>query len=174
MLKNLRDFKGNGPIFIDAAIFLHHAFDTNPVSVGFLSLIETSGIRACTSSLVLEEVSFKIVMQSASNHLERVSVPLVKRLLQDVAHRDAVMSPLIHYMDYVGKLQETGMTFIDLKGADIRHAALLAKNHGLITADAAHLAVMARKSIVNVATDDLDFACLPGITVWSPSADPQP
>jgi len=56
------------------------------------------------------------------------------------------------------------------KGSDIRDAARLAKDNGLITADAAHLAVMVRRSIHHIVTEDSDFATVPDITVWSPSA----
>lgn len=47
-----------------------------------------------------------------------------------------------------------------------------AKTYGLITADAAHLAVMERKGIQHIATADNDFVSVPDITVWSPSASP--
>jgi predicted nucleic acid-binding protein len=73
-------------------------------------------------------------------------------------------------MDYIDKLQEAGMSVIDLKSNDIKQAAHQAKDNGLITADAAHLAVMLRKSINHIATEDSDFAAVPNITVWSPSA----
>ncbi|HDH04531.1 MAG TPA: PIN domain-containing protein [Nitrospirae bacterium] len=170
MLKNLKDFRGGRAVFIDATIFLHHAFDTNPVSVEFLSRIETSNIKAYTSALALEEVSYKIMMQSASNFIERVTVRHVKKFLENRKHRAKVLSPLVEYMDYIDKLREAGMVVIDLKGSDIKDAARLAKDNGLITADAAHLAVMLRKSIHDIATEDSDFATVPDITAWSPSA----
>src|SRR4030043_767270 len=147
MRKNLRDFKGTSAVFIDATIFLHHAFDTNSVSVEFLSRIELSNIKAYTSAPVLEEVSYKIMMQSASNFLEKVSMEHVKKLLENQKNRGKVLTPLIEYMDYMSKLQEAGLNVIDLRSDDIKQAAQLAKYHGLITADAAHLAVMLRKSI---------------------------
>ncbi len=170
MLKNLRDFRGSSAVFIDATIFLHHAFDSNHVSVEFLSRIETTNIKAYTSALVIEEVSYKIMMQSASNFIERVTVRHVKKFLNNPKHRAKVLSPLIEYMDYIDKLREAGLVVIDLKGSDIKDAARIAKDNGLITADAAHLAVMLRKSIHDIATEDADFAAAPDITVWSPSA----
>ncbi len=170
MQKNLKDFEGKNPVFIDATIFLHHAFDANPVSVEFLNRVEISNIKAYTSALVLEEVSYKIMMQSASNYLERVTVQHVKKLIENPKNREKVLAPLIEYMDYLDKLQEAGMMVIDLKAADMKQAARYAKDHGLITADAAHLAVMLRKSIHNMATEDSDFSTVPDITIWSPSA----
>ncbi|GFP25587.1 hypothetical protein HKBW3S43_01177 [Candidatus Hakubella thermalkaliphila] len=74
MPKNLKDFRGKEPIFIDANIFLHHAFDVNPVSVEFLKKVESFDLKAYTSALVIEEVTFKLIMQSASNFLDKVTL----------------------------------------------------------------------------------------------------
>ena len=87
MQKNLRDFKGKDAIFIDANIFLNHAFDINPISIEFLKKIESFNYKVCTSALVLEELSFKLLMQSASNFLNKVSMQSVKSLLQDEAKK---------------------------------------------------------------------------------------
>lgn len=170
MQKDLRDFDSSTPIFIDAVIFLHHAFDTNHLSIEFLKRIELSNIKAYTSALVLEEVSYKIMLQAASNYLEKVTVSNVKKLIQNPKNRTKVLSPLIAYMDYIDKLQEAGLNVIDLKGSDIKQAAHHAKNNGLITADAAHIAVMLRRNINHIATEDSDFELLSNITVWSPSS----
>lgn len=169
MRQNLRNFEGTSVVFIDATVFLQHAFDTNPASVEFLNRIELSNIKAYTSALVLEEVSYKIMMQSASNFLEKVSVQHVKKLLENQRNRGKVLTPLIKYMEYISTLQEAGLNVIDLRSSDIKQAAQLAKDHGLITADAAHVAVMLRKSIHHIATEDYDFSLVPDITVWSPA-----
>jgi predicted nucleic acid-binding protein len=170
MQKNLRDFESKSAVFIDATVFLHHAFDTNPVSIEFLNRVEISNIKAYTSALVIEEVSYKIMMQSASNYLDKVTVQHVKKLLENPKNRGKVLTPLIEYMNYLDRLQEAGMAIIELKGSDMKQAAYQAKENGLITADAAHLAVMLRKSIHHIATEDFDFTMVPNITVWSPSA----
>ena len=57
---------------------------------------------------------------------------------------------------------------MDLKGSDILKAMQMVSAHGLLTADAAHLAVMERNAILNLASADSDFHVVPGITVWSP------
>ena len=119
---------------------------------------------------MLEEVSYKIMLQSASNFLEKVSVQHVKKLLENQRNRGKVLTPLIEYMEYMSKLQEASLNVIDLRSSDIKQAAQLARDYGLITADAAHLAVMLRKSIHHIATEDYDFSLVSDITVWSPSA----
>lgn len=168
MQRNLRDFNAKEAIFIDANIFLHHAFDINPVSIEFLNRAELHNLKIYTSSLVLEEVSFKLLMQSASNFLDKVTVPKVKTLLYDEKQRAQVFDPVLKYMDYIALLKESGMTVLELKDSDIMTALQKTAKYGLITADAAHFAVMERKGICHIATGDNDFKSVPGLTLWMP------
>ena len=168
MPRNLKDFAGKDPIFIDANIFLHHAFDSDAMSVEFLVGVESRSFKAFTSSLVLEEVFFKLVVQSASNLLNKVTLPGIKGLLRDSKKRALLLTPVLGYRNYVDLLKESGLSVMDLKGSDILKAMQMVSAHGLLTADAAHLAVMERNAILNLASADSDFYVVPGITVWSP------
>ncbi|MDO8446762.1 MAG: PIN domain-containing protein [Deltaproteobacteria bacterium] len=168
MQKNLRYFNGKEAIFIDSNIFLHHAFDINHVSVEFLNMAELHNLKIYTSSLVLEEVSFKLLMQSASNFLDKVTVPKVKTLLHNEKKREQVLDSVLKYMGYIALLKESGMTVLELKDSDIMTALQKTMEYGLITADAAHYAVMERKGIRHIATGDNDFKSVPGLTLWMP------
>lgn len=97
MRRNLKDFAGKAPIFIDANIFLHHAFGTNITSIEFLKKVESLNMKAYTSTLVLEEIVFKLIMQSASNFIERVALDTVKQFLKDSKNREKVFSPVEKY-----------------------------------------------------------------------------
>lgn len=92
----------------------------------------------------------------------------VKTLLKDDKKRNQVLNPVDDYMNYIELLKESGLVIIDLKGSDIITAIQKAKAYGLITADAAHLAIMERKGINHIATGDNDFKVVPDITMWSP------
>lgn len=74
-------------------------------------------------------------------------------------------------MNYIELLKESGLVIIDLKGNDMITALQKVKAYGLITADAAHLAIMERKGINQIATDDNDFSVVPDITIWSPQLE---
>jgi predicted nucleic acid-binding protein len=168
MRKNLKDFKGKEAIFIDANIFLHHAFDTNPASVEFLKVVESSNLKAYTSALVIEEITFKLIMQSASNFLEKVTLNNVKILLKDAKTKEKVFKPIIEYRGYLDMLKDFGLVVLDLTDKDMAAAIPKAKAYGLVAADAAHLAVMERKDIVHMASSDSDFQAANHITLWSP------
>lgn len=168
MVRNLKDFSEKEVVFVDANIFLCHAFDTSDDAIGFLGKVETASLRAATSSLVLEEVFFKLLMQSSSNYLEKVSVERVKSLLRDDTKRAMVLQPLAEYGEYIGILRDAGMKVLELTGADMLAAVEVSRTHPLMVADAAHLAVMQRKKIRHLASGDWDFAGVAEITVWSP------
>jgi predicted nucleic acid-binding protein len=168
MQKNLKDFKGKETIFIDANIFLHHAFDINPASVEFLKKVETVNLRAYTSALVMEEITFKLIMQSASNFLDKVTLQNVKGLLKEKGKKEKVLAPVEEYRRYLDSLKDFGLKVLDLTDGDMTVAIQKAKTYGLITADAAHVAVMERKGIRHLASSDNDFKAVNDITLWSP------
>jgi predicted nucleic acid-binding protein len=168
MQRNLKDFSGKEPIFIDANIFLHHAFDLNSDSIEFLKKVETVNLKAFTSALVIEEITFKLIMQSASNFLSRVTLPKVKDLLKDKLKREKVIAPVEAYRSYINSLKDLGLKILDLTDEDMKRALQISKAYGLVTADASHVAVMERTRIGSLATGDSDFRVLKEITVWSP------
>jgi len=86
-VKKLIDLPKDSIVFIDTNIFLHHAFDINRFSIEFLKRVEKGTVKAHTSALVVEELFFKLLMQQASNFLEKVSVEKVKTLLKDERKR---------------------------------------------------------------------------------------
>ena len=168
MLKSLRNFQGKEAIFIDANIFLHHAFDVNPASVEFLKKVESSDLKVYTSALVIEEITFKLMMQSASNFLEKVTLNSVKIYLKDDENREKVFKPIEEYREYINYLKDFGLTILDLTDRDMVVAIQKARAYGLITAYAAHIAIMERKGITNIASSDGDFKDISSITLWSP------
>lgn len=169
MQKNLKGFKEKDGIFIDANIFLHHAFDMNSTSVDFLKKVESSNLKAYTSALVIEEVLFKLVMQSASNFLDKVRLQNIKVLLKDTKTREKILKPVMEYRGYIDMLKGFGLTVLDLTDKDMTIAIEKSKTYGLITADAAHIAVMERKGIIHMASSDNDFEPVNKITLWSPA-----
>ena len=170
MQRNLKDFSGKEPIFIDANIFLHHAFDSNDDSIEFLKKVETFNLKAFTSALVIEEITFKLFMQSASNFLPKVNLKKVKNLLHDRVKREKVIAPVEAYRSYIDRLKDLGLKILDLTDEDMKRALQLSKTYGLVPADASHVAVMERAGINDLATGDSDFRVLKEMTVWSPES----
>jgi predicted nucleic acid-binding protein len=169
MKKNLEDFGGEqGPIFIDANIFLHHAFGTNEISVDFLKGVESSAVKAYTSALVMEEVFFKLMIQSASNFLPKVTVEGAKAILKDQGKREKILKPVMEYRDYITLLKKFGLTILEVTDKDMAASIRYSRQYGFLPADATHLAVLERKEIRNLASGDSDFDAVTNVTRWSP------
>jgi predicted nucleic acid-binding protein len=168
MEKKLKEFNEKEAIFIDANIFLHHAFDVNPISVQFLKKIESSNTKAYTSALVIEEVMFKLIMQSASNFFGKMTLQDVKGLLRDGKYKEKIFKPVIEYRGYIDILKDFGLAVLDVTDKDMAAALRKAKEYGLVMADASHIAVMERKGIAHMASSDADFRSVKDITLWSP------
>jgi predicted nucleic acid-binding protein len=85
MVQDLVDFVADEPIFVDANIFLFHAFDDEEhgkAATSFLVRIEDEEINALTSSLVIDEVFLKILVQEAAAHLKRPTVWSIKQAIR--------------------------------------------------------------------------------------------
>ena len=94
MLEDLAEFAADEPIFIDAHLFLFHAFDDEnygEIATSFLTRVESGEINAVTSALVIDEVLFKILVQEAAAHLKKPTIWLTIRLfawsLWRIGHR---------------------------------------------------------------------------------------
>jgi len=166
--KKLIDLPKGSTVFIDTNIFLHHAFDINLISIEFLKRIEKGTVKAYTSALVAEELFFKLLMQQASNFLKSVSVEKVKTLLKDERNREKIFESIFKYLKYIDTLQNLGLKILEIRDKDLDVAIHLAKKWGIITADAFHLAVMQRKGIVQLVSDDSDFERVKDVTLWRP------
>jgi predicted nucleic acid-binding protein len=118
--------------------------------------------------LVLEEVFFKLLMQQASNFLKRVSVEKVKAFLKVERNREKIFGPIFQYLRYIDTLQNLGLKVLEITEKDLDIAIHLARKWGIITADAFHLAVMQRKGIVHLVSDDSDFERARDIKLWRP------
>lgn len=168
MTEKINNIRDNDTVFIDANIFLYHAFGLNDIAVDFLRKIETNRIRAFTSSLVLEEVFYKLIMQSASVFLDKVTIENVEAAIKDDRYKEKIFKPVHEYRQYIEMLIELGLKVIDLTGSDVIKAIEKSEKLGLLTADTTHISVMERKGIKNLASADKDFVGIPHITIWSP------
>jgi len=111
MIRNLTDFVADEPIFIDANIFLFHAFDDERrggIATSFLTRIEKEEIGALTSSLVVDEVFFNILVQEAAAHLEKPTIWNIKQAMKESAFVEKVYAPVLEYRTYLESLAFQG------------------------------------------------------------------
>ncbi|MFB0534038.1 MAG: type II toxin-antitoxin system VapC family toxin [Anaerolineae bacterium] len=120
MIQQLADFVADAPIFVDANIFLFHVFDDEEhgkAATSFLTRIENEETEALTSSLVIDEVFFKILVQEAAAHLKRPTIWNIKRAMKEKAFVEKVYAPVLEYKTYLESLAFLGMKVMEVTGA---------------------------------------------------------
>jgi predicted nucleic acid-binding protein len=171
MSPSLANYDASAPIFIDANIFLFHAFDDDKfggTATAFLARVENQEIEALTSSLVIDEVLFKILVQGAAAHLPKPTIWNIKRAMRDEAFVKQTYAPVLEYKAYLEGLAFLGLNIVDVTGAHMFAAPDIGADQALLITDAAHIAVMHHLNIHHLATDDADLAHIPDIIVWTP------
>ncbi len=172
MSPSLANYSASEPIFVDANIFLFHAFDDEEFSgaaTAFLARIENQEIEALTSSLVIDEVLFKILVQEAAAHLQKPTIWNIKRAMRDKAFVQKIYDPVLEYKAYLEGLAFLGLNIVEVSGVHMFAAAGIGAEEGLLITDAAHIAVMRDFNLRHLASDDADLAHIPGVIVWNPA-----
>lgn len=172
MPNSLDAFQLAEPIFVDANIFLFHAFahpQHGDAARRFLERLEMAEISAVTSVLVENEVVFKIVLQEAATLLDRPTLWNVRQALRDdPVFREQVYRPGQQYQDYIAALSHKGLRLVDVTVDQMQRAVDLGAELGLLITDATHVATWRAHDIVNIATGDEDLWEIPGATAWVP------
>lgn len=170
---SLSSFPGNEPIFIDANIFLFHAFAGNDDAVAFLGRLERNEVKGVITPLVIDEVIFKALSYEVSKHLEKTTVAAIRKFIKrDNEDRETVMAKVKSYRDYMVSLTESGLRLVDVTGKDAIRAVDLSAEHGLLIRDALHLAAMESRGIRHIASNDSDFGRIADIRRWTASHAP--
>lgn len=159
-------------IFIDANIFLFHAFADvtyGATAKDFLQKVAADTIQAVTSALVLNEVFFKIAQEEAKHHVSRATIRNIKySLTHDPTFRHTIYRPVQTYQAYINILRRTGLTVVEVTTGQTLQAIDIGRQHGLLITDATHIAVMQSLGLIHLATGDSDMWNIPGITAWAP------
>lgn len=172
MIERLEDFNLPEPIFVDANVFLFHAFDDperGESASFFLQRVENGQIRAVTTALVVDEVLFKILMQSAAAILHPpITIYKVKEALTRGDFRTRIYAPVRAYLAYLSGLSLLGLEIAETTPSQMSAAVEIGSQHGLLITDAAHLAFIQERGIRHIATGDADFEKVSDLTVWKP------
>ncbi len=166
----LSEYKNSECIFIDANIFLDYSLP-NPEygesAANFLEKVELNEIKAATTPVVLDEVSFIILIHKGSLLLETHDR---KKIINSIK-RDKKISNLCYgvveeFNEFLDSLK--GLKIVSVNSKDYKQASELGKRYFLLPSDALHTSVMKNNKISNIASRDGDFERIEGITVWKP------
>jgi len=166
----LSEYKNSERIFIDANIFLDYSLP-NPkfgeIASDFLEKIELNEIKAVTTPVVPDEVSFIILISKGSlvldTHDRKIIIKSIKkdRIIANLCYK--VVEEFNEFLDCLKALK-----IISVSHEDYKKASILGKNYMLLPSDALHASVMMNNKICNIATRDGDFDRVERISFWKP------
>ncbi len=167
----LSNFVADERIFIDANIFIYNALD-DPLYAescsNFLRQVETNKIKGVITPHVMDEVLFKILIAEASRHIEKLTLPNLKKEMKSSGFSSKVYKPVKEYSDYLTELTYGGLEILTVNGGTVKRSIDLGLQYGLLTTDAIHLSTMKQYGIVNIATNDSDFEKVKSINIYKP------
>ncbi|MEM3994300.1 MAG: PIN domain-containing protein [Thermofilum sp.] len=146
-------------IFLDSSVFLKLLLDEPGAGAAekVLEAVERSEVLACTTPLVLEEVSFKLLLAAASALLDTKDVWRIREKLKaDRKLRAECFKALEEFSRYIEHLAERGLRVEEILYSDWSKSLSYVEAYGLLPADALHLAVAERLGVDVIATDE-DF-----------------
>lgn len=123
-------------------------------------------IKAITTPVVLNEVSYKLVIAKAGELLDTDRFWKIHEELKDQKFVKACYEIVEEFRDYVSTL--CGLRVEDVRVDDFNRSVDLGSKFGLMTTDSYHVAVMERLGIEHIATNDSDFEQVDFIEVWNP------
>ena len=165
----LGDFNLSEDIFVDANIFIYVS-QSEPmhgsVCTDFLERVEYMEIKAITTPVVLNEVSYKLLIGKAGELLDTDRFWKIREELKDQKFTRTCYGIVKEFRDYISAL--CGLRVEDVRIDDFNKSVDLGYKFGMMTTDSYHIAVMERLGIKHIATNDSDFERVDFIEVWSP------
>lgn len=166
----LSEYKNSESIFIDANIFLDYSLPNPKYGesvANFLEKIELNEIKAATTPIVLDEVSFIILIHKGSLLLETQDrQKIINSIKKDKKISNLCYEVVEEFNEFLDCLK--GLKIISVNLKDYKQASELGKRYYLLPSDALHASVMKNNKIGNIATRDGDFERIEGLTVWKP------
>ena len=165
----LDDFNLSESIFVDSNIFIYVS-QSEPIygraCIDFLERVEYMEIKAITTPVVLNEVSYKLLIAKAGELLDTDRFWKIHEELKDQKFIKTCYGIVEGFREYISTL--CGMRVEDVRVDDFNRSVDLGSEFGLITTDSYHVAVMERLGIKHIATNDSDFERVDFTEVWDP------
>lgn len=155
-------------IFLDSSIFLRLLLDEHGADEAqrILEDVEANRVLAYTTPLVLEEVSFKLLIAEASSRLNAINIWRIRESLRaNERLRGECFKVLEKFSEYIEYLLTRGLRVEGILYSDWLKGLEYVRKYGLLTADAINLMVALRLGVNAIATFDEDFKPIEGVRV---------
>jgi predicted nucleic acid-binding protein len=155
-------------VFLDANPFLYY-FTAHPrhgaACKKLLDRIETKDLIGFTSAHVLHEVIHRLMTIEAC---QRFTWP-VRGIARRLRRHPAEVRQLTRSRQAVDEITLIGLDVLPIGKGQVSVAVDISRQTGLLSGDALIVAVMRANNLTNLASQDADFDCVPGITRYAPT-----
>ena len=152
-------------VFIDANVFIYHFVGVSPECTALLGRCETREVQGSTSSLVLAEVSHRLMM------IEAVERKLVTpgNVARKLARRPDVVRQLARHEASIEAIPAMGIEITPVTEATILLGLRHQRRYGLLTNDSLIVASMQQQGVRRLATADQRLAVVDEIEIFAPA-----
>jgi predicted nucleic acid-binding protein len=161
------DLTAGDSVFVDANTLIYHC-TLDPVfgsaCTNLLDRIGRGEIFAFSSTHVLLEVCHRLMALEAARTLGKPQGPMAKFLkshLGEIQHLTSFRQAIDDLC--IGQLQ-----LLTVSPAMVQSIAAISQQIGLLTNDAAVVAIMQSNGLTKIASNDADFDRVPGLTRYAP------
>jgi predicted nucleic acid-binding protein len=162
------DLVAGDSVFVDANTLIYHC-SIDPVfgsaCTDLLGRIGRGEIAAFTSTHVLLEVCHRLMALEAARLLGKPQGSMAKFLK---SHLDEIQR-LTHFHQAIDDLCLGQLQILTISPAIVRTIAAISRQIGLLTNDAAVVAIMQSSGLTKIASNDPDFDRVPGLTRYGPA-----
>lgn len=169
MIKTFQHIPTNVPVMLDANIVIYALFPQVKQHKSCKKLLERGA---------KQEIQLHIVSNVVADVIHRAMVlelmaqtPLQKSIeaVTHLKNNPQAVQNLTRYKHILRNLKQAQINILPLTYRDLHNSRQYRDEYGLMTNDSLILAVMQREKIQHLATNDTDFARIPGIAVRKPA-----
>jgi predicted nucleic acid-binding protein len=154
-------------VFIDANVFVYDFGPDpsfGPPSRGLLERIEQGDVKACLSTHVFSDVAHRLMTLEACQTFGWSYSGIGQRLRRHPLE----IQTLHRFRQALDEIVGIGVRVLPVSAQHVLLAGDLSQAHGLLSGDALILAVMQSHGLTGLASSDVDFDRVPGITRYGP------
>lgn|SRR5487761_173154 len=153
-------------VYVDANVFhfyLRGPEDLKKACSSFLQRIEKNEIRAVTSSLVLDEVMYKILLKRIEDKYKKNPLDIIRKSVEEIGVESAEVRKALDII-----LGISGLTVLSVDKEHVEEAVYFMAKYSVLPRDAIHLSVMKSVECKDLTSADGDFDRVQEITRWTP------
>lgn len=164
-LRPLAEIPADTRVFLDSTIFLYHFTGISPQCRGLLERCAAREVRALTSTLVLAEVTHRLMTIEATERGLVAPGNVVKKLRE----RPDLIRQLSQYQVQVEKIPWMGIEVVALERRTLATAGPLRSRYGLLTNDSLLAATALERDAMAFASADRDFERVESLQLYVPT-----